>query len=455
MSSANHHTHTRSLFSNKFGYILAAAASAIGLGNLWRFPYLAAKYGGGTFLITYIVLVLTLGFTLSITENSLGRKTGKSAILAFREFGKKYTFIGVLVSVIPMIIFPYYSVIGGWVLKYFATYARGGHASAIEDGFFGSFISSTAEPLIWTAIFLAFVFMVVAFGVNRGIEKSNRVMMPLLLVLLIAISIYGLFLPGAIDGLKYFLIPDFSKFSPALVLAAMGQMFYSLSLAMGILITYGSYLDKKEDLEKSVAQVDMLDTVVSILAGLMIIPAVFAVAGPENLGAGPSLMFITLPKVFNHMGAPDLVGSAFFLLVFFAAATSAISLLETIVSIFCDATKMSRKKALAIIACISVALAVPSSLGYGIWANFKILGMQVLDFMDFISNSLLMPIAAFLTCVFVGWIIGAKAIHDEITLSSRFKTQKTYRIMVKYVAPILVLLILASSMLSAFGLLSL
>lgn len=441
----------RSMFSSRLGFVLAAAASAIGLGNLWRFPYLVANYGGGIFVLTYLILTLTLGLTLSLTENALGRKTGKSAIKAFGDFGKKYTCIGVLISIIPIIIFPYYSVIGGWVVKYFATYATGNHAAAVTDSFFGSFISSSYEPLVWTAIFIGISVLVVALGVNKGIEASNSVMMPLLFLLLIGLAIYGLTLPGAIDGLKYYLIPDFSKFDTKLLLAAMGQMFYSLSLAMGILITYGSYLDRKENLESSVIKVNLLDTIVSVLAGLMIIPAVFAVLGPDRVDAGPSLMFITLPRVFNSMAAPDLVGAAFFILVFFAASTSAISLLETIVSIFCDAFKIDRIRSLIFATVISLVLAVPASLGFGEWSSFTLLGMQILDFMDFISNIVLMPLSALITCIFVGWIIKVQIIEDEISQSSPFITRKFYHIMVRYFAPLLVLIVLVSSILNAFG----
>lgn len=441
----------RSMFSSRLGFILAAAASAIGLGNLWRFPYLAANYGGGTFVLTYLVLSLTLGLTLSLTENALGRKTGKSAIGAFAHFGKKYTIIGLLVSVIPMIIFPYYSVIGGWVVKYFVTYITGNHVAATGENFFTGFISAPVEPLIYTFIFIGISVFVVAKGVNKGIEASNRIMMPLLFILLIALGIYGLTLPGALDGLYYFLVPDFSKFSAGLVLAAMGQMFYSLSLAMGILFTYGSYLDKKEDLESSVVKVNLLDTLVSILAGLMIIPGVFAIFGPDKLSAGPGLMFITLPGVFTNMPGADIVGAAFFILVFFAAATSAISLLETVVSIYCDAFKISRARSLTYTTVISLILALPASLGFGPWESVTIIGMGLLDFMDFLSNTVLMPIAAFLTCIFVGWVIKTKVVEDEISQSSPFITRKAYCVMVRFIAPVLVLLILVSSILSTFG----
>lgn len=308
---------------------------------------------------------------------------------------------------------------------------------------------------MFTAIFIGIAVLVVALGVNKGIERSNRVMMPLLFILLIAIAIYGLTLPGAMDGLYYFLVPDFSKFSANLVLAAMGQMFYSLSLAMGILFTYGSYLSKKENLESSIVKVNLLDTLVSVLAGLMIIPAVFAVFGAEKVGAGPGLMFITLPQVFESTAIPSILGAAFFLLVFFAASTSAVSLLETVVSIYCDAFKMSRSRGLLLATIISLLLACPASLGFGPWESVTFLGMQILDFMDFISNSVLMPIAAFLTCVFVGWIIKTQIVEDEVSQSSPFVSRKAYRVMVKYIAPILMVVILVSSVLSALGLLKL
>ncbi|MDO5043690.1 MAG: sodium-dependent transporter [Coriobacteriia bacterium] len=441
----------RSKFTGSIGFILAAAASAIGLGNLWRFPYLAAQYGGGVFLVTYLVLVFTVGFTLSLTENTLGRMTGKSAIGAFSEFGKKFVWIGALISIVPMIIFPYYSVIGGWVLKYFSMYITGQHAAVLNPDYFGGFITSTGEPIVWGLIFMFIAVFVVAKGVEGGIERVNSVMMPLLFVLLIVISVVGLMLPGALDGLYYYLVPDFSKFSVEMVLQALGQMFYSLSLAMAILITYGSYTPKDVNLEKSVARAAGLDTLVAIFAGLMIIPAVFAVLGADGVTSGPGLMFVTLPGVFESTPIPNVVGMLFFLLVFFAAVTSAISLLEAVVSIFMDALNIGRAKAVVISTVISTVLLVLSAAGYGVLGDFTLLNLQMLDFFDFISNSIIMPIGAVLTLVFVGYVVGLPKVSEEIEVSGEFKTRPVYTVMVKYVAPIFIAAILVFNVVNWLG----
>ena len=308
----------RSSFSGRIGFVLAAAGSAVGLGNIWRFPYLAAQYGGGIFLLVYILLVVSFGFTLMMAETALGRKTGKSAILAFKNLNKKYAFIGIIASIVPMIIFPYYSVITGWVMKYVGVYLTGAGGQAAEDSFFGAFTGATWEPLIWFIIVIAICFVVVLLGVEKGIEKVSKFLMPILVVLAIVVAVYSMTLPGAMDGVVYFLKPDFSHFSAKTVLAALGQMFYSMSLAMGIMITYGSYMKKTDDLEKSVHQIELFDTGISILAGLMIIPAVFAFSNGDmsKLNQGPGLMFVTLPKVFDKMGNGSVLGTIMGLLFF-------------------------------------------------------------------------------------------------------------------------------------------
>ena len=442
---------TRPKFTGGLAFVLAAAGSAVGLGNIWRFPYLAAQYGGGIFLLTYIILVITLGLTFSLTENALGRMTGKSAIGAFESFGKKYKWIGLFIFLIPVIIFPYYSLIGGWVTKYFVTYATGGSSIAAQEDFFSSFISSPLEPMFWGLLFILFCIFVVWKGVESGIERANKVMMPALFVLLIIVTIYALTLPGAMEGVKYYFVPDFSKFSFEMVLAAMGQMFYSLSLAMAILITYGSYLPKSEDLESSVLKVNLMDTCVAFLAGLMIIPAVFAVLGPENLNSGPGLMFVTLPGVFASTPLPGLMGAFFFLLVIFAAATSGISLFESIVSICTDTFGWTRYKACLIMGIIAIVMMAASSAGYGLLDFVTILGFQILDFFDFISNSVMMPIAAIITCLFVGFVVGTKAIDKEISQTSKFVTKPFYNVILKFIAPVLVALILISNIVSALA----
>lgn len=444
----------RSNFTGKLGFVLAAAGSAVGLGNIWRFPYLAAKYGGGIFLLVYIILAVTLGFALMTAEIAIGRKTGLSAIGAFKVLDKKYSFIGWIAAVIPMIILPYYSVIGGWVTKYLFAFATGGGAAAAADEYFGSFISQTAEPALWFFVFIGITAIIVLFGVEKGIEKVSKIMMPVLVVLSIGIAVYSVCMPGAMDGVLYYILPDFGKFSATTVLAAMGQLFYSMSLAMGIMITYGSYMTKDVNLESSVGQIEIFDTGIAFLAGLMIIPAVFVFSGgtPEALGKGPSLMFVTLPKVFETMwGGGQLVGVLFFLLVIFAALTSSISLMETVVSILCDKCNISRRLSCLIVFIGSLVMGLISIFGYSIWKNVTIVGLQLLDFFDFISNSVLMPVVAFLTCIFVGYVIKPQAIIEEVELSSKFKRKKLFVFVIKYMAPVCIVLILVSSVLDAFG----
>lgn len=443
----------RSNFSGKLGFVLAAAGSAVGLGNIWRFPYLAAKYGGGIFLLVYIILAVTFGFALMTAEIAIGRKTGLSAIGAFKKLNEKYAFVGYLASIVPAIILPYYSIIGGWVVKYLFAFVSGGAADAGQDAFFTNFISQTGEPVLWFAIFLGVTAIVVLFGVEKGIEKVSKILMPVLVVLSIGIAVYSVMMPNAMEGVKYYLLPDFSKFSATTVLAAMGQLFYSMSLAMGIMITYGSYMKKDVSLESSVTQIELFDTGIAFLAGLMIIPAVFTFSGgtPEALGKGPSLMFVTLPKVFNSMAGGTFIGVVFFLLVLLAALTSSISLMETVVSIVCDKFKIERKISCLIVFVFSVILGLLSSFGYGIWSNVTIIGMQFLDFFDFLSNSVLMPIVAFFTCIFVGYVIKPESIAEEVELSGKFRRKKLFNFTIKYLAPICIVLILLSSVLDALG----
>lgn len=443
----------RGSFSNKMGFVLAAAGSAVGLGNLWRFPYLAAKYGGGIFLLVYLILAVTLGFTLMITEIAIGCKTGLSAIGAFKALDKRFNFVGYLACVVPFIITPYYCVIGGWVVKYFAAFLTGQGSAAAGDEYFNGFISQATAPVFWFALYILLTAVVVIFGVEKGIEKASRIMMPLLIVLIIGVSIFCITRPGAGAGVKYYLLPDFSRFSATTVLAAMGQLFYSMSLAMGIMITYGSYMKKDSSLEQSVRQIEIFDTVVAFLAGLMIIPSVFVFSGGDEaaLGKGPSLMFVTLPKVFESISFGGVIGAAFFLLVLFAALTSSISLMETNVSIVRDKFGWSRKKSTLIITLYVLILGSIVSLGFGPLSFIKIIGLGLLDFFDFLSNSVLMPIVAILTCVCIGHFIGSKTVEDEVEINGPFKVKKFYRIMLKWIAPICLVLILIFAVSEAMG----
>ena len=448
----------RSSFSGKLGFVLAAAGSAVGLGNIWRFPYLAAKYGGGTFLFIYLILAVTFGFTLMTAEIAIGRKTGLSAISAFATLDKRFKFLGILASAVPIIIFPYYSVIGGWVVKYFFVFVTGSGHAAAGDSYFTDFISGTFEPIGWFFLFIAFTAVIVGFGVEQGIEKVSKFMMPILVLLTLFVALYGLTIDGAMDGLSYYLKPHMADVSAKTILAAMGQLFYSMSLAMGIMITYGSYMKKENHLESSVRQIEIFDTGVAFLAGLMIIPAVFAFSGGDSsaLQAGPGLMFITLPKVFGNMKFGNVVGTVFFLLVFFAALTSAISLMETIVSILRDKLGWTRKGTCVFVTILALVMGVPSSLGFGPLSFISWMGMSVLDIMDFVSNSVLMPIVAFFTCIFIGFVIKPSTIADEVKVTDgTFKGEKLFAVMIKWIAPIFLVLILLSSVASALGIFTL
>ena len=451
--ATEHHHHERSVWSGKVAFILAGAASAVGLGNLWRFPTLAAKYGGGMFILTYFVLAFTFGVSLLLLETALGRKTKLSVIGAFGSLNKRWKFVGVLAAAVPFIITPYYCIIGGWVTKYLASYIAEGSSAVAADGFFTSFITDPIFTYVFMIIFMLICFGVVALGVKNGIEKANLVMMPLLIVMALGIAIFVIMQPGAAEGAAYYLIPDFSKFSPELVINALGQMFYSLSLAMGIMVTYGSYLDKKESLTESVASIAGFDLGVSFISGLMIVPAAFMALGLAEGGtmaAGPSLMFVTLPTVFEGMGgAAQVIGVVFFVLVLFAAATSAISLIEACTSIVQDGTHWTRKKSLVVTGIFIIAAGCFINAGYNalIWIEPLGPGTQLLDFFDFLSNSVMMPIVALLTCVFVGWIVKPKTVIDEVRTSAKFKLAGAWTVMIKYIAPILVIAILVTNVL--------
>lgn len=444
----------RSSFSGKLGYVLAVAGSAVGLGNIWRFPYLAAKYGGGIFLLVYLLLMLTFGYALIVSETALGRMTKRSPVGAFGTFGKSVSFQlgGWINAIIPMLIVPYYSVIGGWVTKYLFEYLRGSTTALAEDDYFSNFIADNFS-VVWFLLFSLIVVAVLFAGVKQGIERVSKIMMPLLVLLAVFVSIYSITRPGALEGVKYFLIPNFKHFSWMTVVAAMGQMFYSLSIAMGILYTYGSYLKKEVDIEKSTTQVEIFDTAIAMLAGLMIIPAVFAFSGgnPDTLKAGPSLMFITIPKVFASMDFGSVAGLMFFLLVLLAALTSAISLAESGVSTFEDQLSLNRHKATLLMGAIIILLGSASALGFGAWDFITLLGMSILDFFDFLTNSIMMPLAALATCLLITHVVGLDKIAQEVESSSAFKRKKIYNLFMKYFAPICIVLILVSSIANVLG----
>ena len=448
--------HKRSSFSGKLGFVLSAAGASVGLGNIWRFPYLAAKYGGGIFLLIYIILALAFGYTMIIAETSLGRMTKKSPVGAYESFGKSKLLSagGWINAVIPILIVPYYSVIGGWVIKYLFEYLLGHGQTLAADDYFSGFISNGFSAEICFLIFTMFTVVIIYMGVRNGIERVSKFMMPILVILSVIIAVYSVTRPGAMAGVKYFLVPNLENFSWMTVVSAMGQMFYSLSIAMGILVTFGSYMKKDTSIEDSTKNVEIFDTAIAIMAGLMIIPAVFAFSGgdPDTLQAGPSLMFITLPKVFAGMGFGTGTGILFFLLVLFAAVTSSIALTESAVSTFEDELHWSRKKATVFMTVIMIFLGTLSCLGYGPLADITVIGMQFLDFFDFLTNSVMMPIAAIATCLLVSRVIGVEKIENEVTEGGHlFKRKVIFQFMIKYLCPIFAAIILVSSVANAFG----
>lgn len=455
----------RNRFGGSLGFVLAAAGSAVGLGNIWRFPYLAAKDGGGVFLVVYIALALTFGFTLLSAEIAIGRNTKQSAITAYEKLRKGWKPLGVIACLVPFMILPYYVAIGGWVLKYFMAYLTGGGTAAAADGYFTGFITGQTEPILMLGIFLACVAFIVIRGVDKGIEASSKVLMPILLVLVAGISIYSLTLSHTdaegvtrtgLQGLAAYVIPDFkgmtlNKFA-TIVMDAMGQMFYSLSVAMGILIAYGSYVSDDTNLGKSINQIEIVDTAVAILAGVMIIPAVFSFMGREGMEAsGPSLMFVSLPKVFLSMGAVgNVIGCLFFAMVFFAALTSAVSVLEAVVSSIMDQFGWKRVTAAVVETIIAAVLGLMVCLGYNkLYFELPLpngsVG-QILDIMDYVSNNVLMPVVAIATCVLVGWILKPAFVINEFEKNGDKMSRKNlFIVMIKYITPILLFLLFLKS----------
>ncbi len=454
----------RGSFTSNLGFILAAAGSAVGLGNLWRFPYLAAKNGGGLFLLVYIILAVTFGFALMTTEIAIGRKTGVGPLEAYGKMDRRFGFLGWISTAVPLIIFPYYCVIGGWVTKYAVTYSTGGARDIYSTGsgdFFSAFISENISPIVFLLIFMGITTAIVLMGVEKGIEKASKIMMPALLIIIIVIAIFSLTLKHdgrtALEGLKIYLIPNFNGLTPAkffgILLDAMGQLFYSMSLAMGIMIAYGSYTSKKDNLVKSVNQIEIFDTAIALLAGLIVIPTVFTFQGAEGLEkSGPRLMFVSLPDVFEQMGfIGHIVGALFFVLVFFAALTSSISIMEAIVSSIIDKFKISRVKATLFTFAFGIIVGIVVCLGYNIWYFEYTLpngtAGQILDILDYVSNSLMLPIVALFTCLLI-WVCSPKSITDEIEYglgNKAFGRENLYIIMIKFISPVLLVLILLQS----------
>ena len=457
---------SRNSFSGSIGFVLTAAGSAVGLGNIWRFPYLAAKDGGGLYLVLYLILAVTFGFTLLTTEIAIGRKTKQSPLTAYGKLKSKWRFLGVLACLVPVIIMPYYCVIGGWVVKYFVAYLTGSGSKAAEDGYFTGFITGEWQPIVLMAVFLFLVAFVIFRGVNKGIESFSKVLMPLLLLLVVGIAVFSLTIRHqddtgvtrtGLEGFWIYIIPDFSGMTVkgffTVLLDAMGQLFFSLSVAMGIMVAYGSYVKDDANLGKAINQIEIFDTAVAFLAGVMIIPAVYTFMGKEGMSAsGPSLMFVSLPKVFSSMGRiGNLVGCLFFAMVLFAALTSAVSVMEAVVSSLMDEFHMTRTKAAVIETIIALAGGILVCLGYNkLYFDIKLpngSSAQILDIMDYISNNCLMPLVAIGTCLLIGWVVKPSTVIDEVEKSGcKFGRKSLYIVMIRYIAPVLLVILLLKSL---------
>lgn len=451
-------------FSGQVGFVLAAAGSAVGVGNLWRFPYLAAKDGGGLFLLVYLALVLTFGFTLLTSDIAIGRRTKKSAIGAYTEMHPRWRFLGILTFLVPVLIMTYYAVIGGWITKYAVSYLTGQAAAAAQDNYFTSFISSPVSPVVFALLFMGVTALIVYNGVQDGIERVSRYMMPVLLVLVVVIAGYSLTLRHTdasgqmrtgMEGFVYYLTPHLEGLTVSrflqILLDAMSQLFFSLSVSMGIMITYGSYVKPDVNLNRAVNQIEFFDTGVALLAGAMIIPAVYVFSGVEGMGAGPSLMFVSLPKVFNAMGAAGVVvGVLFFVAAIFATLTSCISVLESIVANCMEILHTNRKKTVLVLSGVYLAASAVIALGYSIF-YFEVQlpngsTGQLLDIMDYVSNSVMMPLIALLSTILIGWVVGPDYVVEEMEKGgARFTRKKVYRVMIRYIAPVMMLVLFLQS----------
>ena len=451
-------------FSGQLGFVLAAAGSAVGVGNLWRFPYLAAKDGGGLFLVIYLALVLTFGFTLLASDIAIGRRTHKSAIGAYQELHPKWKFLGILTFLVPVLIMTYYAVIGGWITKYAVVYLTGQADAAAQDDYFTSFITSPVSPVLFALLFMAVTALIVYNGVEGGIEKVSRFMMPILLVLVVVIAVYSLTLRRTdasgevrtgLQGFLYYITPHVEGLTVGrflqILLDAMSQLFFSLSVSMGIMITYGSYVKPEVNLGRSVNQIELFDTAVALLAGVMIIPAVYVFSGTEGMSAGPSLMFVSLPKVFAAMGrAGILVGVLFFITAIFATLTSCISVLESITANCVEIFHWGRKKAVLILSVIYLAASAVIALGYSLFYFDVQLpngsSAQLLDIMDYISNSVMMPFIALLSTILIGWVRTPEYVIGEMERNGEhFRRKGVYRVMIRYIAPVMMLILFLQS----------
>jgi len=433
----------RDNWTSSIGFIFAAAGSAVGLGNIWRFPYLAGANGGGAFILIYLIFVVFIGLSVMIAEFTIGRRSQLSAVGAYKKVNRSFTFAGVIGVLSAFLIMGFYPVVGGWSIAYIIKSFTGllANEGAIAESF-GNFITSPVQPLLWMVVFMFLNLYIVAKGVSSGIEKAGKILMPTLFVLLVLIGIRSVTLPGASEGLKFLFYPDFSKVTGETFLNALGQQFFSLSLGMGCMITYGSYISKQERLPKNAVIITALDTLVALLAGIAIFPALFAFGlQPDQ---GPGLVFIVVPQIFSEMGAIGPILSAiFFIALTIAALTSSISLLEVVVAYLIDERKFNRTKAVISTGLVMTIMSVLASLSLGAFPNLKVFGVAVFDFFDILTDKIFLAIGGLLIAIFVGWFMNKEDLKDELTNggSIEFGLFNIWYNLVKYVVPVAIAIV--------------
>jgi len=434
----------RDHWATKFGFVLAAAGSAIGLGNIWRFPYKAGQYGGGAFVLAYIISVIIIGIPIMIAEFIIGRSAQRNPVGAFKKLRKSrfWPLVGWLGVLSGFTILSYYSVVGGWILKYIWESIFHFFQQGTSGMVFNGFLSHPLEQILWHALFMLITILIVLGGVTSGIEKWSKVLMPSLLLILFVLMVNSLMYPGAGEGIRFILKPDFSKLTRAGILEALGHAFFSLSLGMGAMLTYGSYLDKETNISSSALEIVVLNTIYALMAGLMIFPIVFTYRVDPQIG--PGLFFITLPEIFARMPGGQIVAIFFFVLVAFAAITSAISLLEVVVSFFIDELNWSRKKADFTMGMVIFLMGIPSALSWSRLKGFTIFGNRdVFDSLDFLATNYMLPIGGFFIAIFAGWILTHGEKEAEIKkIENTFHFYDIWHFLVKYISPLAVFIIL-------------
>ncbi|MBR5850722.1 MAG: sodium-dependent transporter [Alistipes sp.] len=436
----------RATFGGKVGAVLVTAGSAVGLGNIWRFPYVAGEHGGGAFLLLYVACILLMGLPLMISEFSIGTATRKNAVGAFRQLNKRWAGVGYLGVLSSTLILGFYLVVAGWTAEYMIhSFVNDPilHSTDItmHQASFERFITHPWKPLLYAALFSLGTHLIVSLGVKEGIERAAKVMMPLLFLFLIILTVHSILLPGGMEGVRFFLRPDFSKISINSVLAAVGQAFFSLSIGLGTMITYASYFKKNTSIQHTAVEVTVLDTLVAVLSGMMIFPAVFS-AGIEPT-AGPSLIFITLPSIFSSMPLSAVWSSIFFVLLVVAALTSTISMHESVTAYLHEEWRMSRKAAAWSTTMLTMLIALFSSLSLGAWQWMKICGLSLFDALDYLTANLMLPAGGLFTCIFTGWFMD-KALFREQLYPNGVQPSPFYRplrFLIRYFCPVIVTMI--------------